>query len=440
MKQQLFFDYATVSQISKEKFKKHASDHCLSDKIKKIALQVDNQYKSPYASLYCSFDKELLKTVKKVVKDKQKLRPTVLIVVGIGGSSLGTKAIQEAVLGRYYNASNPDIKIYFAQTVDADKTATIIRVMDKEFKQGNAVLLTVVTKSGTTTETIANFEVLLHLLKQEYPKTYYDYVVVVTDKDSVLWKQAEHEKFSLLEVPKNVGGRYSVFSAVGLFPLAMIGIDIDKLHEGAQEALHNCLQEDIFNNPAALSALFLHIHYQNKYTISDLFLFSIDLEAVGKLYRQLMGESIGKEVDLHGNKVMAGITPTVSLGSIDLHSVAQLYLGGPHDKMTTFITVKKTNIDIVVPVSETSLLPHLSGKSFSEIMNAIIDGTKIAYYKNKRPFCSFELPEKNEYYVGQLMQIKMIEMMYIGYLMEVNPFDQPNVELYKKETHKILKN
>jgi glucose-6-phosphate isomerase len=434
---QLLFNYVTISQISKEKFEKHASGHCLGDQIKKIALQVENQYESPYASLYCSFDEKLLKTVKSLVKNKQKLKPTVLIVVGIGGSSLGTKAIQEAVLGRYYNTSSPVIKIYFAQTVDADKTATIIQVMKAEFKKGNVVLLTVVTKSGTTTETIANFEVLLSLLKQEYPKTYHQYVVAITDKDSALWKQAQQELFSLLEIPKNVGGRYSVFSAVGLFPLAMIGIDIDQLHIGAQEALKTCLQEDIFNNSAALSALFLHINYQNKYSISDLFLFSMDLEGMGKWYRQLMGESIGKEKDLHGNKVMAGITPTVSLGSIDLHSVAQLYLAGPHDKMTTFVTVKKTNTEIILP-KKALLLPHLSGKSFSSIMNAIVDGTKTAYFKNKRPFCSFELPEKNEFYVGQFMQIKMVEMMYLGYLMELNPFDQPNVELYKKETHKIL--
>jgi glucose-6-phosphate isomerase len=279
--------------------------------------------------------------------------------------------------------------------------------------------------------------VLLSLLKQEYPQTYHRYVVAITDKDSVLWKQAEHEKFSLLEVPKNVGGRYSVFSSVGLFPLAMIGIDIDQLHAGSQEALKNCLQEDIFKNSAALSALFLHIHYLNNYMISDLFLFSMDLEAVGKWYRQLMGESIGKEKDLHGNKVMAGITPTVSLGSIDLHSVAQLYLGGPHDKMTTFVTVQKTHTEITLP-QKALLLPHLSGKSFSEIMHAIVDGTKTAYLKNKRPFCSFELPQKNEFYVAQLMQIKMVEMMLLGHLMELNPFDQPNVELYKKETHALL--
>lgn len=438
MKQQLLFNHLIISQISEKKIKKHASDHYLSNTIENIELSIENQYESPYASLYCSFDKNLIKTVKNLVEIKKKLQPTVLIVVGIGGSSLGTKAIQEAVLGRYYNASNPPLKIYFAQTVDADKTATIIDVMRSEFVKHNAVLITVVTKSGTTTETIANFQVLLHLLKTEYPETYHEHVVVITDEGSVLWKLSEQEKFSLLKIPKLVGGRYSVFSAVGLFPLAMIGINIEKLHEGAQKALSTCLQKNILKNPAALSALFQHIHYKNNYTISDMFLFSLDLEGVGQWYRQLMGESIGKEIDIHGKKIMAGITPTVSLGSIDLHSVAQLYLGGPHDKITTFVTVHKTKTDIVLPDNEPSLLPYLSGKSFSTIMNAIIDGTKTAYLKHNRPFCSLELPEKNEYYVAQLMQMKMLEMMYLGHLMEVNPFDQPNVELYKTETHRIL--
>ena len=437
MKKKLLFKYADISQISEKSFKKCALERDISNQIKKIEAQVKNQYKSLYASLYCPFDKNLLKNVKNVVKEKQNLKPTVLIVVGIGGSSLGTKAVQEAVLGRYYNASSPPLRIYFAQTVDADKIETIIQVMDAEFKKDNAVLLTVVTKSGTTTETVANFEVLLALLQEEYPETYHKYIVAITDKDSLLYKRAQQEKFALLEVPKNVGGRYSVFSAVGLFPLAMVGIDIDQLHAGAQAALQECLQEDIFKNPAALSALFSYIHYNNGYTVSDLFVFSLDLEGVGKWYRQLVGESIGKETDINGNKVLAGITPTVSLGSIDLHSVAQLYLGGPHDKVTTFVTVEKTHTEITLP-QHSFLLPHLAGKTFSEIMNAIVRGTKTAYQKNKRPFCSLVLPEKNEFYLAQMMQMKMVEIMLLGYLMELNPFDQPNVELYKKETHKLL--
>lgn len=439
MKQQLLFNYKKITQISDDSFEKVALGRHLRKEIENIESCIEKQYKTPYASLYCCFDKNALKSIKNLVKEKQKLQVTVLIVIGIGGSSLGTKAIQEAIFGRYYNSSNPPIKIYFAQTVDADKMTKIIGAMQEEFAKGNHVLITVITKSGTTTETIANFYVLLSLLKKQYPETYSKYVVCITDKNSSLWNMSKKEHFSLLEVPKNVGGRYSVFSSVGLFPLAMVGIDIEKLVSGAKQGLGDSFEKDIFKNPAIMSALSLYIHYKKGLIIHDLFLFSTDLESVGKWYRQLMGESIGKEKDIYGKKVMVGITPTVSLGSIDLHSVAQLYLGGPRDKMTTFITVKKMNTLISVPKdSSKNDFTYLQGKTFKTIMKAIVDGTKKAYQKNKRPFCSFQLAEKNEYCLGQFMQIKMIEMMYLGYLLEVNPFDQPNVELYKKETHQIL--
>ena len=140
------------------------------------------------------------------------------------------------------------------------------------------------------------------------------------------------------------------------------------------------------------------------------------------------------EFDKQGKQVLMGITPTISLGSIDLHSVAQLYLGGPRDKCTTFVTVGKNTHNVVVPPQ----VLGLSGRSFSDIMHALSEGTKEAYLKNNRPFCSVIVPEKNEYYIGQFLQFKMIEVMYLGFLCNVDPFDQPNVEMYKRETQRIL--
>ena len=168
--------------------------------------------------------------------------------------------------------------------------------------------------------------------------------------------------------------------------------------------------------------------------IHDTFLFSLDLESLGKWYRQLMGESIGKEYDQQGNRVFIGITPTVSLGTIDLHSVAQLYLGGPKDKYTTFVTIENESEIITIPGTAV-LMP---GKNIKAVMDAFVEGTQRAYFNNGRPFSTITLPYKNAYYLGQYMQFKMVEMMYLGYLLQVNPFDQPNVELYKHEVAILL--
>jgi len=398
-------------------------------------FQKKELYETAYASLAVPFDETIQQKVLEVVIQKKKLAPTVLVVVGIGGSSLGAKAVHQAIFGRLRIKKSFDVPVlYFAETVDADRMFAILLVLEEELAIGNNVLINVVTKSGTTTETLANFYVFLELLKKYRPDDYADLVVVTTDKYSSLWHLAAHEQFVCLEIPKMVGGRYSVFSSVGLFPLAMVGVAIEKLSAGARFMVTRCLSGDIKNNPAMMSALIQYYHYQRGVSINDLFLFSVDLEAMGKWYRQLMAESIGKEFDNQGKQVLMGITPTVSLGSIDLHSVAQLYLGGPRDKCTTFVTVAKNTHNIVVPQGG----PGLAGHTFSDIMHALSEGTKRAYLKNNRPFCSVIVPEKNEYYIGQFLQFKMIEMMYLGFLCNVDPFDQPNVELYKSEAKRIL--
>ncbi len=434
MSQQLHFSFRQTAQITDSYLRQIAQEkkidvHC--DYIKKAH---DQKYQTRFASLWLPFDKELKANVDTLVKEKLKMNPTVLVVIGIGGSALGAKAVHQAIRGRFYHANSPKLRVYFLQTIDSNRVATIIQVLEKELAQGNNILINVVTKSGTTTETVVNFEVILSVLKK-YRSDYQKLVVVTTGKDSPLWKRAEVEQFDALEIPELVGGRYSVFSPVGLFPLAIAGLDIKELLRGAQLGVTMGLSQTLEKNYALVSALLLYVHYQHTITIHDMFIFSVDLEAVGKWYRQLMGESIGKERNTHGERVLAGITPTVSLGTIDLHSVAQLYLGGPRDKFTTFVMVENGHKKITIPHTAPN---YLQNKTLSDLMHAFFDGTQIAYQKNDRPFCSVMLPEKNEFFIGQFLQLKMIEIMYLGYLLEVDPFDQPNVELYKKEVKKIV--
>jgi glucose-6-phosphate isomerase len=411
----------------------------LQIEIERMNAALSKEYEDDRASINLLDDIENIEQIKKLAKNKLDLNPKYLIVVGIGGSNLGTVAVQEAVLGKLHNQTNQRLKLLYADTVDSDLLASIITIIESVLKNGDNVIINGVSKSGGTTETIANFEVLIDVLKK-YKPDYQQYVVVTTDKHSRFWDFSVDRGFSVLEIPKKVGGRFSVFSSVGLFPLAMMKVDINQLIDGAISIREKCLNPRLVENPAAMSASMIYQHKLNGKLIHDLFLFSTDLESLGKWYRQLMGESIGKEFNIQNEKILEGITPTVSIGSTDLHSMAQLYLGGPYDKFTTFVRVKQNYHDVNIPnyPEYNDLVKGIQEKPMAEIMNAILNGVQQAFRKGNRPFLDICLPDKSPYSLGQFMQFKEMEIMYLGYLLGVNPFDQPNVEDYKIETKQIL--
>ncbi len=393
-------------------------------------------YSTEYASINLPFDESLLHEVKRIIAEKRKLSIDSLVVIGIGGSNLGTIAIHQSINGLLYNEQKPPIKLYFADSVDPTYTAQLITTLEEQFQREKNILLNIVTKSGSTTETIANAQVFIEALK-EYTSHYQDYIVITTDKNSPLDLWAQKEKIATLHIPKNVGGRYSVFSSVGLFPLGMIGIDIDQLQTGAQAAVKESLTTT--DNLAFQSALAIYQAYEEKLHIHDLFIFAQELEGVGKWYRQLSGESLGKEL-LDNPKKQCSLTPTISIGSADLHSVTQLYLGGLPPTFTTFISIEQWRNLVTLPIngSLSMINPAIQNKSLNEIMNAIAQGTMTAYKKQKKVFGSCIIPEISAYYIGNLLQTFMIQMMYLGNLFNVNPFNQPHVELYKKEIKRIL--
>ena len=367
-------------------------------------------------------DAKVLASVHELVEKKIKHNPAMMIVVGIGGSNLGAQAVYDAVYGKEGNQHFP---LFFADTVDSDYIYALLQRAEHALKNKRNILITVISKSGTTTETIANFECFLELLKKYHPNKYHEFVVAITDESSALWNLAAVEKFDRLAIPAALGGRYSVMSPVGLFALCFAQVSIDELIKGAQEA-------DTMH--AATSASIIAYQYANGKNIHDFFVFDTALESLGKWYRQLMGESLGKDGK--------GITPTVSLGSTDLHSVGQLYLGGPHDKAATFLYVTHPKHEIKIPMMNEydALVPHLQRKSLAAVMKAIFEGTQKAYVQSKIPYITYMLPKKSAFYIGQFLQTKMIEMVMLGHLLDVNPFDQSQVELYKTQTRKILAN
>ena len=201
-----------------------------------------------------------------------------------------------------------------------------------------------------------------------------------------------------------------------------------------------CLSNSISKNYAMKSAITIYEHNRKGKNIFNTFLFSKQLESIGKWYRQLLAESIGKEKNRENKKINSGITPITSIGSTDLHSMAQLYLGGPNDKLHCFINIKKqTKVKVPRDKNIGKITSNLVGKNMQEIMEAIYGGVTGAFRKKRKPFYQIKLEKIDEYNIGALLQMKMIEMMYLGALFNVNPFDQPNVEEYKKVTKELLK-
>ena len=395
-------------------------------------------YASSYASVNLPFDEQLRDDVLKLAHNFLAYNPAIIIVIGIGGSNLGTKAVHEALVGANHNKDG--MNIYYVDTVDSDTVSGILEYANQLLKTGRKIIVNIVTKSGTTTETIANGALFIELLQRYYPKNYRDFIVVTTDKNSKLYDVAQEQGWAVLEIPPRVGGRYSVFSAVGLLPLAMFGLDVHSLQEGAAQMVKQCTEFDLYVNSAVQSAATLYALYTQGFIIHNFFAFSADLNALGFWYRQLMAESLGKEFTIKGKQINVGITPMVSIGSTDLHSIVELHLGGPRNTATTFIDVAQSRQALLVPYCKplANLVPHVQGKSLSTIMHAILNGTKYAYKAAHRPFISVTLAKKSERALGQFMQWKMLEIMYLGYLFDIDPFVQPQVELYKKETRSLL--
>lgn len=433
----IVLSYETSCLIDRSAIRKNIA--ALQPEIVRIK-QATKRYLSSYDFSHLPFDMEIVEEVQRCVHVKKQLNPSICIVIGIGGSNRGAIAVHQALQGVLYNALHLRIKLYFVDTVDSAFVNQLYEIVEQEIKQGRSVIVNVISKSGTTIETIANFEIFLALLKQYYSDTYHNYVVVTTDRGSPLWNFADQEQFSRLAIPVNVGGRYSVFSAVGLFPLALVGINIEAVLEGARSITASCIMtaED---NIAGLGASIFFEWYKKGIDIFDLFLFSVELEGVGMWYRQLVGESIGKECTTENKKAYMSILPTVSIGSSDLHSMVQRYLAGKRNVGTYFVTINgKTELALPHYSSFSALVPNIQGKRLSVIMDAIINGVQTSYRNNALPFIHTQLLERNEYCLGQFLQYMMITVVYLAYLVKVNPFDQPAVQKYKNETRKLLKN
>lgn len=394
----------------------------------------NGSYDSLYSAIVPPADTSALERVKKTIDDKCQQTPKAVVVIGIGGSALGTQAVAEALRGRYSNV-NPKLIVLDAVS-KRDITATKKQLEDYNPEE---VVVFMVSKSGTTTETVANFELTIqHIFLAD--ATWLKRVVIVSDEDSELSKLAAEKAIAHLTIPQKIGGRYSVFSPVGIAPLYALGLDVDELLTGAKDALEGNLLVDTEDNEAMVTAYNIFSHYKNGQTVHDTFIFEPSLESVGKWYRQLFAESLAKKENKYHEEVYSGMVPTVSIGSTDLHSVGQLYMEGPDTVLTTFVLVNEED-DLSITEENrvlAGLLPILDGRSTKDINTAIANGITEAYQQIGRPFIIEELPDTSAYSIGYYLQYKMVQVIYLSVLFEVNPFDQPGVELYKEITRREL--
>lgn len=356
------------------------------------------------------------------------------INVGIGGSALGAQALFMALCHPYHNLLEPGksggMRMFFADNIDPDALNGIFDVCDP-----SKSLFNIITKSGSTAETMGTFLLVKEFLESALGEPWKDNVVITTDAArGDLRKIADEKKIVSFVVPDGIGGRFSVLTPVGLLPAACAGIDIRELLEGAAAMDKRLESSDVMDNPAYLYSMYQYVlDVELKKPISVMMPYSSALYGLADWYRQLWAESLGKKYDLDGNPVHAGPTPVKALGVTDQHSQVQLYVEGPFDKVFTILAVSsfENNLPMKQAFPGKDALDYLGGRTMAELIEAERLGTIYALTKNKRPNMTITFPEISPNTVGQFMYALEVATVFSGGLYNINPLDQPGVEAGK---------
>ena len=364
-----------------------------------------------------------------------------ILVLGIGGSALGGSAVCEALLKPYWNLltneqRNNLPKIFFLDNIDPDQISGLLDILDLK-----KTLVNVITKSGSTAETMSQYMIIKNRLEEELGENYIRNIVATTDKNVGILRQISNEEgYKTFVIPDDVGGRFSVFSAVGLLPFALVGIDIEELMQGIKDMDLALKNTDIRHNIAAQNAL---IHYlmdtQKGKNITVMMPYSSRLKYVSDWFAQLWAESLGKEKDNSGNIVNIGPTPVKALGATDQHSQIQLYNEGPNNKLINFIRVKNFDTTIEIPkIFQFTGIGYLGGKTVNELINAEADATIVTLSNYQRPNITITIDKVDAYNIGQLLYLFEVQTAIAGELYNINTFNQPGVEQAKNYTYALM--
>ncbi|HVX89292.1 MAG TPA: glucose-6-phosphate isomerase [Gemmatimonadales bacterium] len=378
---------------------------------------------------------------KKIVKFAEGLGQAYdhVLVLGIGGSALGTRALLSALRPPAWNELDDEGREFFPRltildNVDPSSVMAALKRIDPR-----KVLVNVISKSGGTAETMAQYLIVRAWLEEALGEKAYRHIVFTTDPaKGALRAIAEKEGIATLEVPSDVGGRFSVLSPVGLLPAALVGIDIEALLAGARRAVERSEEKSLLRNPAGLwSALQWAADAHHGARIHVLMPYSDRLKHLADWFVQLWAESLGKAKSREGKEVFTGPTPLSAVGATDQHSQVQLFMEGPFDKTVTFLAVDDHGGDITIP-ARADLPPDLSylpGKSLGQLLNAEFEATAAALAQRGRMSSVVRLPAVTPEAMGELLMFFQVATGFAGVWYGVDPFDQPGVELGKVLTY-----
>jgi len=387
-----------------------------------------------WVNLPSEITSEIIQDIKNEAEKIRKMAE-VYVVVGIGGSYLGSRAVIEALNHNFSNQLNEKdrshpVVLFAGNNISEDYLSELLEILDKK-----DYAMTVISKSGTTTEPAIAFRILKNHIEKKYGKAEaVKRIIAVTDKARGALKQlATDEGYKTYDIPDDIGGRFSVLTPVGLLPIAVAGFDIAKLVEGAKNMQKETTEnKSIKNNPALLYAITRNILYRKNKTIEILANYQPSLMYLMEWWKQLYGESEGKE-----NK---GIIPVSVNFTADLHSMGQYIQEGLRNIFETVISVEQSKKKLTIPVDAGNLdqLNFLSGKRLQEVNKMAELGTMLAHIDGGVPNINISIPILNEESIGELIYFFEIACGISGYILQVNPFDQPGVEAYKKNMFALL--
>ena len=373
-----------------------------------------------------------------------------VLVLGIGGSALGTKALLNALRRPAWNEWDDEGREFYPrvtvlENVDPTTVAAALARIDPR-----RVLVNVISKSGGTAETMAQYLVVRAWLEAAIGAASARHLVFTTDPArGALRELADRDGIATLDVPPAVGGRFSVLSPVGLLPAALSGIDIAALLAGARRAVERASSDDLLRNPAALhAALHWAADADLGARIHVLMPYSDRLRELAEWFRQLWAESLGKRVDREGRVVHVGPTPLAAVGATDQHSQVQLFMEGPFDKVITFVRLERFGEDVPIPGIDAAApangadlpadLAYLPGHTLGELLDAEYRATSAALAEMGRMSCTIHLPELTPDTLGELIMFFQLSTGYAGVWYGIDPFDQPGVELGKRLTYAAM--
>ena len=386
-----------------------------------------------WINLPVDYDKDEFARIK-AASDKIRSDSEVLVVIGIGGSYLGARAAIEFLGHNFFNSVSKDVRkapeIYFVgNSISSTYLAGLVDTIgDRDFS------VNIISKSGTTTEPAIAFRVFKKLLEEKYGKEgAAKRIYATTDKEKgALKKLADAQGYEEFVVPDDVGGRFSVLTAVGLLAIAVSGVDIDKLMEGAASARKRCIENDFDSNDSMQYAALRNIMLRKGKLVEILCDYEPSLHYTLEWWKQLMGESEGKD-----NK---GLFPASVDLTTDLHSMGQFIQDGSRIMFETVLNVEKSSREVLIEKEEEDLdgLNYLAGKSVDFVNKCAMNGTILAHTDGNTPNVMVKIPEQNEFYLGELFYFFEFACGVSGYLLGVNPFNQPGVEGYKKNMFALL--